>query len=196
MNHIDPSWSIYIDPKICGPNLYVSSQFCNLGGLRRNDRRTFGEFLPGGEPMLLGGAPNPSSPPAAERVQREGNCGFEMGVGCFNHIVLFFLLGVPVMFFSISPPKTNMEPENIPLEKEKHRPKPSIFVGSMLLGVYSSIMPANSQIIVCSLHGCILGAESCPPSRRLQSTFHVNPCCATRAPLNARIIYILIYLCI
>ena len=28
---------------------------------------------------------------------------------------------------AVTPPKTNMEPENTPLEKEKFRPKPLIF---------------------------------------------------------------------
>ena len=108
-------------------------------------------------------------------------------------------LGVPVMFFvhmldALHPRKQTWNLK-ISLWKRKNiDPNHQFLRVPCIWGCIRPIMPANSQIIVCSLHDCILGAESCPPSRRLQSTFHVNPCCATRAPLNAHNIIYIIYI--
>ena len=157
----------------------LCSQFGNPGGLRRIYRWAFGEFLPWREPMLFGGAPNPSSPllwPKGSGRKRDVGCG--VGVGCFNnHIVLILFIGCPVsggMFCVFpcvgcarpDPRKQIMEPENMSGWKWR-------FHGVLMpssRGAEScspTTVPVSPQVLDCNL--------SCQV---------VKPCCAIRATLN------------
>ena len=50
-------------------------------------------------------------------------------------------------------PKTNMEPENTPLEKEKHRPKPPVFGFKMLVcGAYLAKLLQVSDFTISEPH--------------------------------------------
>ncbi len=67
-----------------------------------------------------------------------------------------------------TPPKTNMEPENSPLEKEKHRPKPSILWVPAFGGVYGKCptwhqtsLP-SSRIIAITSWICNIGPQNNP----------------------------------
>ena len=159
-------------------------------------------FSRGGNLCYLGVRPTPHPLLSPKGSGRERNCGCEVGrrgmLQSYCIILCYFFIMCPcpcdVFFHMLDALHPRKQTWNLKISLWKRKnidPNHQFLRVPCFWGCIRPIMPANSQIIVCSLHGCILGAESCPPSRRLLSTFHVNPCCATRAALNARnIIYI------